>query len=445
MSTPAARARALAAQAVERVCRGRSLDDTLDGLFASLPSALSNERALIQELVYGGIRWHFQLGALAHTLLARPLADKDGDLAALLHIGLYQLLYMRVAPHAAVNETVNAAAVLGKGWAKGFINAVLRRALRECDALRARIAADERLELATPDWLLARLKAAWPNDWHAIAAAGNARAPLTLRVHAGRGTRAACADTLARAGFATRTVADVEHALMLATPAPVDELPGFAAGEFSVQDAAAQLAAPLLEVAPGQRVLDACAAPGGKAAHILELTPAAQLVALDIDASRLQRVRENFARLGLAGAIVAGDAAAPAGWWDGRPFERILLDAPCSATGVIRRHPDIRLHRTPRDIERLAATQARLLDALWPLPAPEGKLLYVTCSILPEENRHTIAAFLARRTDARAQPLTHPALAHFARFDGHGHQLLPGTAEMDGFYYSGLVKTGAAG
>jgi 16S rRNA (cytosine967-C5)-methyltransferase len=394
-------------------------------------------------MVYGAIRWHFQLVPLARGLLAKPLADQGGELDALLQIGLYQLLHMRVAPHAAVNETVNAAVALGKGRAKGLVNAVLRRALRELDALRERIAADERLALAMPDWLLARLKAAWPHDWRQIAAASNARAPMTLRVHAGRGTRAACAEALAAGGYESLAVAELDSALMLAAPAPVAELPGFAAGAFSVQDAAAQFAAVLLDVAPGQRVLDACAAPGGKAAHILERTPAARLLALDVDAGRLARVRENFARLGLNGEIVAGDAAAPADWWDGRPFDRILLDAPCSATGVIRRHPDIRLHRTARDLARLAATQARLLDSLWPLLAPGGKLLYVTCSILPEENLQQIVAFLARHADARAWPLDHPGLDRHARFDGQGHQILPGTAGMDGFYYAGLVRTGA--
>jgi 16S rRNA (cytosine967-C5)-methyltransferase len=443
MTSPAARARAHAAQVVDRVRTGHSLDDALDELFGHLPGDLAGERALIQEMTYGAIRWHFQLTLLTRDLLNKPLATKDGDLDALLHVGLYQLLYMRAVPHAVVNETVAATTVLGKEWAKGLINAVLRRALRELETIRRRIASDDRLALATPDWLLARLQAAYPEDWHQIAEASNARAPLTLRVHAGRIERAAAIGKLAAGGYAAHPVDNVDSALSLVTPSPVEALPGFRDGELSVQDAAAQLAAPLLDAHPGQRVLDACAAPGGKAAHLLERTPGLQLVALDVDRGRLARIRENFTRLGVHGDIVHGDAATPADWWDGQPFDRILLDAPCSATGVIRRHPDIRLHRQPRDLERLAATQTRLLDSLWPILAPGGKLLYVTCSILPEENRLAVAAFATRQPQARPIPLQHPALARHANADGHGYQILPGTADMDGFYYAGFEKSAA--
>jgi 16S rRNA (cytosine967-C5)-methyltransferase len=319
-------------------------------------------------------------------------------------------------------------------------NALLRRVLREAEEIRRRIAADETLTLAHPAWLLTRLRNCYPDAWRSIAEANNARPPLTLRVHGGKTTRAAYRDRLAQAGMAAQVVADVNSALILESPVPVEKLPGFLAGEVSVQDAAAQLAAVLLDAQPGEYVLDACAAPGGKAAHILERVPQVTLVALDVDAQRLERVRENFTRLGLQGMAVQGDAARPSAWWDGRPFDRILLDAPCSATGVIRRHPDIRLHRTPTDITRLAATQAQLLDALWPLLAPGGKLLYVTCSILPEENAQQLAAFLARHPDAREHTLMHPALTHSARRVGAGFQILPGAGNMDGFYYSQLAK-----
>jgi 16S rRNA (cytosine967-C5)-methyltransferase len=442
--TPAAAARAAAARVVGAVQRGRSLDAALVEIFATLSPALAGERALIQEMAYGALRWHFQLVPLVRGFLEKPFKDKDADVEALLVIGFYQLLHMRVAPHAAVKETVEAAALLKKDWAKGMTNAMLRRVLREETEIRARIAADEKLALAHPAWLLARLKNAYPDAWHALAEANNARPPLALRVHLGKITRAAYCDRLAQAGIAAQAVPDVDSALILESPVPVEMLPGFHAGEVSVQDAAAQLAATLLDAQPGERVLDACAAPGGKAAHILERTPQAALVALDVDAQRLERVRDNFARLGLAGAVVQGDAAHPANWWDGRPFDRILLDAPCSATGVIRRHPDIRLHRTPADIERLAATQARLLDALWPLLAPGGKLLYVTCSILPEENAQQTAAFLARRPDALGHTPAHPALERCARRAGAGFQILPGAGDMDGFYYAGITKNPAA-
>jgi 16S rRNA (cytosine967-C5)-methyltransferase len=440
--TPAA-ARAASARAVAAVHQGRSLDAALAEVFSALPPALAGERALIQEMAYGALRWHFQLMPLLSSFLDRPIKEGDADLKALLMVGFYQLLHMRVAPHAAVKETVEATVVLKKSWAKGMTNAVLRRLLREELEIRARIDADEALTLAHPAWLLARIKTAWPDDWRTIAAANNARPPLTLRVHLGKITRAAYLDRLADAGIAAYAVPDVDSALTLESPVAVESLPGFSAGEVSVQDAAAQLAGVLLDVRPGGRVLDACAAPGGKAAHLLERVPQAALLALDVDALRLERVRENFARLGLAGGIAQGDAARPADWWDGRPFDHILLDAPCSATGVIRRHPDIRLHRTAADIGRVVATQTRLLDALWPLLAPGGKLLYVTCSILPEENALQMAAFLARQPQAQAWFPAQAALDRHARPAGCGFQILPGCADMDGFYYAGVTKIAA--
>ena len=437
MSTAAA-ARAAAARAVGAVLRGRSLDAALAEIFSTLSQSLTRERALIQEMTYGALRWYFQLMPLVRGYLTKPLQDED--LEALLIIGFYQLLHMRIAPHAAVQETVEAAAVLKKVWAKGMTNALLRRVLREETEIRACIAADETLALAHPAWLLTRLKLIYSDAWRAIAEANNARPPLTLRVHGGKTTRADYLEQLAQAGIAARLVPEVDSALILESPVPVEALPGFHLGAVSVQDAAAQLAAVLLDAQPGERVLDACAAPGGKAAHILERVPQASLVALDVDAQRLGRVRENFARLGLAGTVTQGDATGPSGWWDGQPFDRILLDAPCSATGVIRRHPDIRLHRTPADIVRLAATQTRLLDALWPLLAPGGKLLYVTCSILPEENAQQMVAFHARQTDALAQTIVHPALERYAQRAGEGFQILPGAGDMDGFYYASVTK-----
>jgi len=337
-------------------------------------------------------------------------------------------------------EGVEAVVALNKKWAKGMINAVLRRLLREEPQIHARIAADENLALAHPSWLLARIKTAWPDDWRAIATANNARAPLALRVHHGKLTRDAYLDLLTQAGIAAHAMPDIDSALILESPVAVESLPGFAAGKASVQDAAAQLAALLLDAKPGERVLDACAAPGGKSAHILERVPQVSLTALDVNAQRLEQVRDNFARLGLTGAVIQGDATDPAGWWDGQPFDRILLDAPCSATGVIRRHPDIRLHRSPADIGRVVATQAHLLNALWPLLAPGGKLLYVTCSILPEENAQQMAAFLARQPDTLVQTLVHPALARYAQFAGAGYQILSGVGNMDGFFYSGVTK-----
>jgi 16S rRNA (cytosine967-C5)-methyltransferase len=437
--SPAAQARVQAVRVVERVRRGHTLEEALEHGLESLPPAL---HPLIQELAYGTVRWIEQLSALLNTLLDKPLDRKQQELETLLLIGLYQLLYMRVPPHAAVNETVAATVLLDRGWAKGLVNAVLRRAARELDRLREEIAADERLACAHPEWLLTRLKQAWPHDWRAIATANNVRPPLTLRVNLGRIRRAAYAGKLAHLGLSAHTLPEVDTALVLESPVGVEALPGFREGEVSVQDAAAQLAAPLLDAQTGMRVLDACAAPGGKAAHLLEHTPGIRLTALDIDPDRLRRVRENLTRLGLGAEVVAGDAGHPEAWWNGEPYDRILLDAPCSATGVIRRHPDIRLHRTPAAIDQAVTRQARLLDALWPLLAPGGKLLYVTCSILPEENSQQTAAF-CRRQAAHTMPLSHPALARHAHFDGYGCQILTGRGEMDGFYYAGLVRPAA--
>jgi len=434
MTSPAAQARAAAAHAIQSVREGRSLDDALVAALAALPSGLAREHALIQELCYGTVRWLRPLQEELRTLVHKPIRGQDSDLESLLLIGLYQLRHMRVAPHAAVNETVEAVTVLDKHWARNFANAILRGAQRQAPPIDP---------VSThPDWLLARLRSAYPQDWKAITAANDVRPPMTLRVHLGRIGRAAYADKLQQAGMAVHMVPEIESALTLANPVPVDTLPDFRNGDVSVQDAAAQLAAELLDSGSGMRVLDACAAPGGKASHILERTPGVQLVAVDIDAHRLNRVRENFTRLGLHGDVVTGDAGRPADWWDQQAFDRILLDAPCSGTGVIRRHPDIRLHRRAADIDRLVRLQARLLDRLWPLLAPGGKLLYVTCSILPEENGRQAEAFVARQPDAQPWPLAHPALARHARFDGHGYQILPGTADMDGFYYAGFTRAG---
>jgi len=315
---------------------------------------------------------------------------------------------------------------------------VLRRYQREQAVLDAAAEAEPVARHAHPHWLLTRLQQDWPDDWQAVCAANNARAPMTLRVNTLRGSPADYQQRLTEAGLAATSQPHAPAALVLTEPTDVAALPGFAAGDVSVQDAAAQLAAPLLDVQAGQRVLDACAAPGGKTAHLLENNPSAELVALDNDAARLDRVAETLARLQLAARLLHADAGQVVDWWDGKPFDRILLDAPCSASGVIRRHPDIKALRRAVDIDALAAQQARLLDALWPCLAPGGKLLYVTCSVLAAENGRQVKTFLARTPDAAALPLA----ADWGRPAGHGRQILPGEADMDGFFYALLVKTG---
>ncbi|NIP73534.1 MAG: 16S rRNA (cytosine(967)-C(5))-methyltransferase RsmB [Gammaproteobacteria bacterium] len=427
--------RAVAARVVARVVeQGRSLDAALDAARARVPGA---ERALLHELAYGTLRWHPRLDALARRLLRRPLKPGDRDVHALVLVGLYQLAYLRVPAYAAVAQTVDGARALGKAWAAGLVNGVLRTFQREADALGAAVDRDPAVALAHPPWLLDALWADWPQHWRAVAEANSRRAPMTLRVNLQVLTREAYARALTSAGLACDEVESVASALSLRAPVDVNRLPGFAAGQVSVQDAGAQLAAWLLPVAPGMRVLDACAAPGGKAAHLLERYPRmGELTALDIDEARLQRVGEALQRLGLEARLRVGDAAGPEHWWGGRPYDRILVDAPCTATGVIRRHPDIKVLRRPEDVENLALRQAAILDALWPLLAPGGILLYATCSVLDRENAQQVSRFVQAHPDAREMELD----GGWGRACRFGRQILPGDGDMDGFYYARLEK-----
>ncbi|MHB8744383.1 MAG: 16S rRNA (cytosine(967)-C(5))-methyltransferase RsmB [Sulfuricaulis sp.] len=429
-------ARALAAKVVaEVIVRTRYLDTALAESQAAL--ARARDAALVQELAYGVLRWFHQLRAVTALFLAKPLKAQDQDVYALLLVGLYQLRHMRVARHAAVTETVAAVAALNKPWAKNLLNACLRSYLREETRVPAAIAADQSATYSHPAWLISEIQRHWPEDWTAILAANNERPPMVLRVNRLRLTRDQYLARLAGAGLAARAVPVTETAVQLDTPVAVNELPGFAHGDVSVQDAGAQLAAVLLDAQPGDRVLDACAAPGGKTGHLHEHTPGlAELVALDVAPARLPQIAQNLARLAQTATTVSGDAAQPSGWWDGRRFARILVDAPCSATGVIRRHPDIKLRRRPEDLSKLITTQARILDGLWPLLQPGGKLLYVTCSILPIENEQRMENFLTHHADASEVLLPLNA----GRAKSIGRQILPGEAGLDGFYYACLRK-----
>jgi 16S rRNA (cytosine967-C5)-methyltransferase len=352
-------------------------------------------------------------------------------------LGLYQLMYTRVPEHAAVAESVEGVRRAGKPWATGLVNGVLRGFLRGRAALTAKLEDSVEGRLAHPAWLAGMSADAWPSDWERILGHNNERPPLVLRVNARRRTREAYLAELGEAGVAATPVAHAGQGVQLREARDVDAIPGFADGVVSVQDGAAQLAADLLGPQPGMRILDACAAPGGKSAHILETQPAiAELIAVDRDGDRLQRVRDNLARLDLDANLVAADAGEPNAWWDGGTFHRILLDAPCSGTGVIRRNPDIKVLRREADVDALAAGQARLLDALWPLLAPRGRLLYATCSYLPRENDHVLAGFLAKHPDAACGPMEYT----WGRPTRHGRQVLPGEDAMDGFYYALLGK-----
>lgn len=437
-SAPAgAAARAAAALAVRAVLdRGRSLDDARDG-----QPQLGDERdrALVQELCYGVLRLLPRLEALVSLLLHKPMKREDGDLRALLLVGLYQILETRIPPHAAVAATVDAARFLGKGWGSSLVNATMRRFIRERGPLRARADRSPASRWLFPAWLLHRLQDAWPEQWQGIVDASNERPPMTLRVNRLRTTRTEYSARLAAAGLTARPAAHAEAGLILDRPVPTSLLPGFADGLVSVQDASAQLAADLLDAAPGQRVLDACAAPGGKTCHILErIGNVLDLTALDSDPRRLTRLRENLGRLGLTARVLCGDAAAPSGEWAQGRFDRILLDVPCSATGVIRRHPDIKWLRRESDIAALTRLQARVLDALWPLLAPGGILLYATCSVLPEENERQVQGLLERRADARELPLA----AAWGVARAVGRQILPRGGGMDGFFYATLTNAG---
>lgn len=417
---------------------GRSLSACLPPALAALAAG---ERPLVQTLCYGTLRWYPQLQRLVRKLLSRPLHGDGPALEALLALGCYQLLYTRIAAHAAIHETVALARRTSLARASGLVNAVLRRLQRELPEWRSRLTT-EPWSHAHPDWLLQRLAADWPSQWRQLVTANNGRAPMTLRVNAARITRAAYLEKLAEADMQAHAHPYADTAVVCEVPCEVERLPGFHQGEVSVQDAAAQLAAPLLDAQPGERVLDACAAPGGKTGHILERTPGiGALVALDIDSARLGRVDDNLVRLGLAATLVTGDATTPGGWWDGQPFDRILLDAPCSACGVIRRHPDIKVLRKASDIAALAARQRAMLESLWALLRSGGRLLYVTCSVLREENEAVVGAFLQAHADARERPVD----VAWGQQCPHGRQVLAGEADCDGLYYAVLERAGEGG
>jgi 16S rRNA (cytosine967-C5)-methyltransferase len=396
----------------------------------------ARDHALAQDLAYGVLRWLPRLQAVLGQLLERPVRERDRDVELVLLMGLYQLDHTRAPDYAVVDECVGLAGRLRKSWARGLVNGVLRAYTRRRGSVQRRLADDPEFRHAHPRWLLEALRAAWPGDWAQVAAANNAHPPMTLRVNRARGSREAYLARLAAAGIGAAPGRHGPDAVVLEAPMDVGELPGFGAGDVSVQDEAAQLAAPLLDPPPGAAVLDACAAPGGKAGHLAELGRAGRLVALDRSPSRLARLEEGLHRLGVAAAVVQGDAADPGPWWDGRPFDRILLDAPCSATGVIRRNPDVKALRTPAQVEELAAQQLRLLRALWPLLAPSGLLVYATCSVLPAENDRAVKQFLASEP---AAGVLRPKLS-WGRATGAGRQILPGEDGMDGFYYACLRK-----
>ena len=420
LAAPLAAALLGAARAVAEVIGGRALDDALAAVAADAAT-----RPAIQDLAYGALRNYGRGDYWLSRLMDKPL--RDAVVRGLLLAALYRLDLRPADAHTTVHQAVTAAAGIARGRYRALVNGVLRNALRRADELATGAQAVPEALWQHPRWWLDKLGAAYPQAWQAIATAGNQRPPMTLRVNRRQTGSDDYAAELALAGIGARVV-DVA-AIRLDKPVAVERLPGFDRGRVSVQDWGAQRAAPLLDARPGMRVLDACAAPGGKTAHLLELADL-DLVALDVDEARAARVHGNLQRLGLGAAVMTADCRKPAEWWDGRPFDRILADVPCSASGVVRRHPDIKWLRRPGDVARFAASQREIADALWRVLAPGGKMLYASCSLFPEENGAQIEAFVARHEDAKRLPTND---------NKDDWQLIP-NADQDGFFYALLAK-----
>jgi 16S rRNA (cytosine967-C5)-methyltransferase len=392
------------------------------------------DRALLEAVCFSALRQRARYDAALNSWLQKPLGEKDGDLRALLLVGFAQLDAMGLPAHAALSATVEATRALGRPHQAGMVNALLRRATREGFP-------ESDPAASWPAWLRRKVELDWGDRATAIFEASAHAAPLWLRVNRAKGTRDGYALRLQAVDIESLAEGSLADALRIDSPVAVYALPGFAEGEVSVQDGSAQQVADALAPAPGARVLDACAAPGGKAAHLLERDPALRLLALDVDSRRLNRVRETLQRVGVEAEFRAADAADLGAWWDGEPFDAVLLDAPCSATGIVRRQPDVLLHRRPEDLASLVALQARLLDALWKTVRPGGVLRYATGSILKDENERQSSAFLARTADARSGPLD----ARYGHDTGSGRQRLPGEQGMDGFFYARFVRSALDG
>ncbi len=396
------------------------------------------ERALAQALCFGVIRHYYSLDFILNTLLDKQLKKKDCDVKALIMIGLYQLDHMRTPAHAAVSASVESCEELKKPWAKNLVNAVLRRYQREHDKFPELIKANETAKNEHPAWLLDSLKDEYPEHWQSIVRGNNLAPPMSLRVNSRKTDRDSYLKKLQAAGIEVHKSNFIQTGVVLTHPMGVEALPDFAEGHVSVQDLAAQLAIPLLGPQAGERILDACSAPGGKLAHLLEAMPTLQeVVAIEKEPHRFKKLEGTLKRLGLSATLIQNDARAVDDWWDKQLFDRILIDAPCSASGVIRRHPDIKYLRTAEDVRNITVLQAEILDALWPLLSKGGKLLYITCSVFKAENDEQIAAFTNKHNDAYSIPIQ----ANWGMATEYGRQILPGDNAMDGFYYAQLQKT----
>ena len=426
--------RAAAAQVIAQILNGSgSLSSLLPTI---LPKIAENDRSLLQELCFGCCRYHPQLQAYTEYLLDKPLRAKDSDVQALLLLGLYQLLHTRIPDHAAIGETVEVTRYIKKPWATNLVNGVLRKFQRDSDKITAFFSENRAFQSNHPAWMEGSISKSWPEQATHIMAANNQHPPFTLRLNTRNISRSDYLQLLQDTGVNAKPTPYSPYGITLEHACDPRQLPHFAEGWLSVQDEAAQFSGDLLQLSPNLRVLDACCAPGGKTGHLLELEPSLRVTALDVEERRLQRVRENLARLGVSANILCGDGTRPGDWWDGQLFDRILLDAPCSATGIVRRHPDIKVLRTPEEIDRLGQLQHQLLQSLWPLLKPGGVLLYATCSIMPKENTRVIEAFLTRNPDASCDQLD----ADWGLVQPCGRQLLPQVDGHDGFYYARLRK-----
>jgi 16S rRNA (cytosine967-C5)-methyltransferase len=429
-----ANVRVVAAEAIGQVLRGRSLSAVLPKYSEKVADT---DQALFKQLCFGTLRWYPQLQAIVNHLMSKPIKDKEREIQALLACGIYQLMYMRVADHAAINETVAATVKLKRLWAKGLVNAVLRNFQRQQQQITASLSTNTEFATAHPQWLVSRLHKAWPRQAEEILQANNLQAPMCLRVNALRCSRDDYLQLLVDADIGASPTQYSDCGVMLDSPQDVTKLPGFADGFVSVQDESAQLAASLLDVQPGHAVLDACCAPGGKTCHILESQPQlSSLTAIDLEEKRLERCKDNLQRLDLQANLIAADVGAIDQWWDNNSFDRILLDAPCSASGVIRRHPDIKLLRQDTDIENLSKIQTELLEKVWKTLRKGSMLIYATCSVLPQENDHVVAKFLAINNDASLVKIE----ADWGIATDFGRQIFPSAKGGDGFYYSRLQK-----
>jgi 16S rRNA (cytosine967-C5)-methyltransferase len=431
-------------QVALRIClqvvqHGQSLSRQLEIHLAELSD--DRDKAFCTELCYGLCRYYFVLTGLLAGLLTRPLKARDQDVRIILLLGLYQIRFMRVEDHAAVNESVKLLRATKKTWAKGVVNAVLRSYLRvlEKDApVDASLLAPAEHSQAYPDWIRINLENDWKDQAGALICAGNQRAPMVLRVDSHRISREVYLDRLKDQSISAIPHPLIAQAVVLDSPRDVEQIPGFDEALVSVQDSAAQIAAVLLDCRPGMTVLDACAAPGGKTLHILQACENLHLTALDKDELRLQRVAQNLRRAGLSARLVCADASDSKTWFDGKLFDRILLDVPCSASGIIRRHPDIRLLRQPQDIDKLVQVQRQLLDSMWKLLKPGGRLVYSTCSIFKAENELQIVGFMRHQQDSVERSLN---TVQWGIQRPAGRQILTGSSNMDGFYYACLDKS----